>query len=1306
MADPARKDDKEAEASAPPVPISRCFAYREGLDSVCIFTACCVAFAQGTAMPFFAIVLGQGVSEMGDISSTQTFTDRMETPRNGMIAIALIGGLCGAVHNYLLSRSAERQCARLRKAYVNCLLSRDQSWFDLNNAGSLPTRIQKDVSKVQDGIGSKFGLIFVPLGQFVAGLIVGFYYSPVLSLIIMICLPLLVPSAIGMGNAMKAETNQLWYAKAGAKAEEVLSGIRTVAMFGAEERETAMYSNLLSLAMWGGVKAGAWFSVSFGWLWMVFGQSYAVAFWYAAKYMMEPDDGEPPNGGDVLMIFFAVIMGVGGVNDAAVPLQALQTGKASMASIAAVLDSKSVIESAEDFGLAGEVSELVSLEFQDVEFAYPSRPDMMVLRGCNLKVEKGQKVGFVGESGSGKSTVIQLIERFYDPAKGRVLVNGQELSKLPLNAWRQSIGYVGQEPVLFSLSVLENLQVAKPGATVEECREALRKAEALEFIEAQPKGLDTFVGSGGSQLSGGQKQRVAIARALVKQPQLLLLDEATSALDNQSEKLVQATLNKLQEMGGLTTLSIAHRLSTIKNSDVIFFLANGEVLEQGSHDQLMEKKGGYFKLVEQQAAAHIESDAGSTVASETLLKAAPVAAEKEEQAQGGSSPKKASKEAKKKEEEEKKAKEIAELKDRPRDQLNDAELEKLRLHELEESKYTPPGVGRVFKEFADGQVKALFPLGLIGCLAGAAMPVQGYLLGKIMFDFWLPYKCPDDSEDPFKALVCAVEDPPEYCCTHPKWEGIDSPLQHAVFDKAKWFCLIAVIQGIGTVLKMSVFRYIQERMVMAMRQALILALLRQEIGFFDDPKNNAAGLTMSLQKSTQTVAQICGIALGQQFESIIALLLGISLAFIADWRISTAMLLGIPLVGGAMAILVAVIMTDAGSGDGGAFGKAAAVATEALLNMRTVRALRAEKNVQDRYAAQVMTTMEVQLGNKWKEALGYGLAMAMVFLLYIIVFVAGPMFADEGWTDADDMFTAMFCIMFGAMGAGMGAMFLVDANKAKLACADLFQVIDRASSIDPVQCTGTVKEFQGSANQPFIEFKDVSFFYPHRPEVQVLKGLSFSVSMGQSVALVGPSGSGKSSCIALLQRFYDVQDGSVNVSGENLKDYDLRWWRSQLGMVGQEPLLFDASLEDNVKYGNVDATREDCEKAGKLANLDFVTNGKVQWTDSVGAGGGKLSGGQKQRVAIARALVRNPKVLLLDEATSALDSASEKIVQQALDAARAGRTTFMIAHRLTTIQDADLILVICDGVVTERGSHTELLSQQGVYWNLCQKAGQ
>jgi len=234
----------------------------------------------------------------------------------------------------------------------------------------------------------------------------------------------------------------------------------------------------------------------------------------------------------------------------------------------------------------------------------------------------------------------------------------------------------------------------------------------------------------------------------------------------------------------------------------------------------------------------------------------------------------------------------------------------------------------------------------------------------------------------------------------------------------------------------------------------------------------------------------------------------------------------------------------------------------------------------------------------------------------------------------------------------------------------------------------------------------VSFFYPHRPEVQVLKDFSVNVTEGQTVALVGPSGSGKSTIVQLLMRFYDVEagSGSITVGGTDLRRLDVSWWRSCIGFVGQEPVLFDASLEDNLKYGRADATRAELEEAAALANMDFVLSGKVQWEDSVGARGGKLSGGQKQRVAIARALVRKPKILLLDEATSALDSASEHLVQEALDKARKGRTTFVIAHRLSTIQDSDLILVMCDGTVTEQGTHEQLLAKHGLYWTLQQKS--
>ena len=226
-----------------------------------------------------------------------------------------------------------------------------------------------------------------------------------------------------------------------------------------------------------------------------------------------------------------------------------------------------------------------------------------------------------------------------------------------------------------------------------------------------------------------------------------------------------------------------------------------------------------------------------------------------------------------------------------------------------------------------------------------------------------------------------------------------------------------------------------------------------------------------------------------------------------------------------------------------------------------------------------------------------------------------------------------------------------------------------------------------------INFNDVKFFYPTRKEAMVLKGFNFAVKPGQTVALVGPSGGGKSTVIQLLERFYDPVEGTVTIDGVEVKEFDLRWLRSQIGLVSQEPILFEGSIAENIRYGKVDATDEEVIEAAKMANAhNFITNDLEGGYDcAVGERGAQLSGGQKQRVAIARAILKNPKILLLDEATSALDTESEALVQDALDKLMVGRTTIVIAHRLTTVRNADVINVINKGQLLESGSHNELV---------------
>jgi ABC-type multidrug transport system fused ATPase/permease subunit len=301
---------------------------------------------------------------------------------------------------------------------------------------------------------------------------------------------------------------------------------------------------------------------------------------------------------------------------------------------------------------------------------------------------------------------------------------------------------------------------------------------------------------------------------------------------------------------------------------------------------------------------------------------------------------------------------------------------------------------------------------------------------------------------------------------------------------------------------------------------------------------------------------------------------------------------------------------------------------------------------------------------------------------------------------------AFMGILYAGMGAGMASTLTGDLSKAKVAAHDLFELLDRESLINGLDNTGVA----AVRDVGRIELQSVDFSYPLRPELKVLRSLSFSIEAGTSVGVVGPSGGGKSTVLSMLQRFYDPQGGKVLVGSDQvpLGELSIRWWRRQVGFVGQEPILFDATVLENVRYGledGEDVSRERLEECKQMCNLTFLDSHTAKgWNTPVGPRGQRLSGGQKQRVAICRAMVKDPPILLLDEATSALDSQSERVVSAALERAQQGRTSFSIAHRLSTIQHCDVILVVAEGRIVERGRHDELMELGGVYKKLYQQS--
>lgn len=379
-----------------------------------------------------------------------------------------------------------------------------------------------------------------------------------------------------------------------------------------------------------------------------------------------------------------------------------------------------------------------------------------------------------------------------------------------------------------------------------------------------------------------------------------------------------------------------------------------------------------------------------------------------------------------------------------------------------------------------------------------------------------------------------------------------------------------------------------------------------------------------------------------------------------------------------------------------AYAKSGGIAEEVFSSIRTVMAFDGQQKEIDRFQHNLVFAKKAGIKRGMATGVGTGLVWGIIYASYALAFWYGISLilasCDGNSYTASDLLIVFFSVLIGAMQIGQAAPYMEAFSVARGAAATIFSVIDRVPPIDSSSSVG----LRPNKVEGRISFDKVHFNYPSRPEVKILQGLSFSIEPGQTVALVGTSGCGKSTCIQMLQRFYDPLEGSVCIDGQDIKELNLGWVRDKLGVVGQEPVLFGTTIGENIRYGRDGVTQIEVEQAAREANAhDFIIRLPLKYETLVGERGAALSGGQKQRIAIARALIRNPRILLLDEATSALDTQSESVVQKALDKARQGRTTIIVAHRLTTIRNADRIIVLRSGVIevnADKDSITKLVN--------------
>ena len=532
--------------------------------------------------------------------NASALSDNINVIALALLAIFVVQSVFSFIRVYFFAQVNEKSTADIRLALYSKLMSLPMVFYDRHRTGELISRITSDVSLLQNTFSVTLAEFLRQIATLLIGTGVIAFMAPRLTGFMLATFPILIVSAIFFGRYIRklAKLTQDQLAISNVIVEETLQAVQAVKSFTSEWFEIRKYNQSLNDVVKTALRAAVFRGLFISFVVFVLFGGIVSVIWYGASLVQE---GAITIGELISFILYTTLIGgsIAGLGDL---YGQLQRAFGASERILSILEEKSEVDPEAHYRGLAEVSIRGSISLEGVSFAYPSRPDVTVLNNISFSIRQGEKVALVGHSGAGKSTITQLLLRYYEVNQGRILVDDQDIRQYDITAYRQHIGIVPQEVLLFGGSIRENIAYGRQGASLDEIREAARLANALDFIESFPEGMDTLVGERGVKLSGGQRQRIAIARAILKNPEILILDEATSSLDAESESLVQQALDTLME--NRTTIIIAHRLATIRKVDTIYVLRGGQIVESGSHDELYELDQSYRNLVKLQMQEH------------------------------------------------------------------------------------------------------------------------------------------------------------------------------------------------------------------------------------------------------------------------------------------------------------------------------------------------------------------------------------------------------------------------------------------------------------------------------------------------------------------------------------------------------------------------------------------------------------------------------------------------------------------------------------------------------------------------------
>ena len=1155
----------------------------------------------GCLWPVLFYKIGDAYTAMQNpYAGSAQFYDNTYVVARWMLGLGTVA-LCAGYMGVLCCTSSARQVAdEVRRKYLQSLLRQSLRWVDKHNPLTLPSQMHADCGKLEAAIGEKL-LSFCSVATFlVVGACNCVLNCPQLAAATLLLSPFVCVGMALVGYTMtkREALKHQSYSEAGSIAEESITDYKTVAAHCAENSRIAAYTHHLDSPNQVAARLSLIFGLGWGVILCMWFVISSLLFWYGGVLISQEADGWIQGNRigvrEEIVVFLTIGTSFLYVGNLVPCYQAIVEGRTSAHRAYRLINKQHFLPN-------GTAKPIVRgrIQFDNVYFQYSVGKGVPALCGLSFEAQAGQVTALVGESGAGKSTVAQLIERFYDPLVGRILVDGTDLRLFEMEYWRKHIGLVSQEPVLFNVSLYDNIALGRKEATAQDVLEASRLASALPFIQSLEQGFHTEVGVKGRLLSGGQRQRIALARALVRNPTILILDEATSSLDNKCEAEVQQALDRLLAEKRFTAIVIAQRLSTVKNADKIVVLSNGKKVEEGSHESLLRSNGAYSELVSGQTSVALPTSLPTQRVDRTPTSNAT---------------------------------------------------------NISEAVQKKPGSAAILKLIQlSGQNKCWLLLGCTSAmLAGLNYPAYGFLMARQI----------------------------SYTVTR---QGSDM-VTHCRVLAAVVVCIAFGAFFFTTLMSVSLGK-VTANITSALRKSAFQSILYQEAAYHDDKAHSPQSLIQTLERDCEHVSAAGGPMLGSLLMLVCAIVagsyVGISHSFklgLLDTALSPLLFLG----------LIRGYIMQAEGRPRPEIETANALLSDSVANIRTLHAYSIATDLQSRYQAQLCLAARNSTLKSQVAAVTYGVSIALLYYGFAIAFWYGAKLVRDEGLDYEKECTAIFSPFMGAMGVTIAVVFAPDLSAGSKAVKRLFALIEYQSSISATDPTGLKPKIEGE-----IEFRDVLFAYP-RKATPVLQGVSFKVPAGSSLGITGSSGSGKSTIVQLLLRFYDATAGDILIDRIPIKFINLRYLREAIAVVSQEPVLFSGTIRENVTFGKEKSSEESVISALVQAQaLDFVQKHPSGLDRNVGIRGSGLSGGQKQRIAIARAIHRNPKILILDEATSALDNKTERLLQQTLGSVADGRTCLIVAHRLCTIKACDQIIVVEDGRICEVGRHEDLMKREG-----------